>query len=92
MSRYLDSFHFSSDFPHEDFTLTGDDVSRVIPFPPRGRHAQVNAAYSAQLVELDRMETDRDRLIRDVGALAVALEHKRQELDALNSAIARARG
>ena len=77
MSRYLDPFHFVSDFPHQDFTLTGDEVSRVIPFPPRGAHAKANAAQGAQLLEADRRETR----MAELDVLIAGYERDRNQLN-----------
>jgi hypothetical protein len=64
----------------------------VLPFGRNRSDACLQAMTAAQAVEIDRMEMNRDRLIRDLGALVVATRRKEEELAALNAALGRSRG
>jgi hypothetical protein len=64
----------------------------VLPFGRDRNDAHVQAMTAARAVETDRMEMDRDRLIRELGALVVATRRKEEELAALNAALGRSRG
>lgn len=73
----------------EDSAIEYQHRAEVLTFP--SPHAKANAAYAAQLLETDRMELDRDRLIRELGALIVATRRKEEELATLNAALGRRR-
>lgn len=46
-------------------SLPEDFVAKVLQFPKKGQHAKANAAFSAQLLEADRVQT-RKAEIRDL--------------------------
>lgn len=59
MICYLDTYRRAE---RQEATLDPDFVAMVLRHPKRGQHAQVNAAFSAQLLEADRRRTRQEEI------------------------------